>query len=256
MFGRTIYVAAAVCLTASTANAASFHYNDEAGFDALAGTTISVPLPDADDVGVGPYAVGPLTFTSNSGALFFGGTDHWSTLIAGEELAISGKEEFTLEIAGGTTALSFLLHQPGTSTAIVDGCNAACVASTFSFSIYSGATLLDSFIQAPSFDLADFFGFYDAGGFDKIVITETVGTNDNEFFGEFRIAATVIPLPATLPLLCFAGTAKLSQSPTNLRLMGVSLNGGLRACPERAIENAALTAVRFGPEFQWLARSF
>ena len=201
MFGRTIYVAAAVCLTASTANAASFHYNDEAGFDALAGTTISVPLPDADDVGVGPYAVGPLTFTSNSGTLFFGGTDHWSTLIAGEELAISGKEEFTLEIAGGTTALSFLLHQPGTSTAIVDGCNAACVASTFSFSIYSGATLLDSFIQAPSFDLADFFGFYDAGGFDKIVITETVGTNDNEFFGEFRIAATVIPLPATLPLM-------------------------------------------------------
>ncbi len=195
---RPIYLATAFLLgLAAPLHAASF-YSDAAAFSTAAGPTTGVPLPNVGNVGTGPYAVGPLTFDSLSGDLYLGGAFD-STLIPGTDTAISGVENLRIDIAGGTTAFGFYLHEPTANTGTVDACNTTCVESVFSIFAYSGGSQVGVMSFSPANDVANFVGFVHAGGFDTIQILESRGTNDNEFFGGFVIAA--VPVPASLPLL-------------------------------------------------------
>ena len=200
---RIITVAALAGSLAGFHAGAATLYTDLAAFNAASGGTTAVPLPDIGFFGTGPLDVGPLTFTSLSGSMTFGGGFD-STLIPGTDAAISGVEAFRVDIGAGATAFSFYIHEPTkTGSATVDGCNTTeCVDSTFDIEVYSGGSLINSFAVEPVDDAADFFGIFDVSGFDSVVIRErntSVFSNDNEYFGAFGV--TVIPLPPALPAL-------------------------------------------------------
>lgn len=176
-------------------------HTSAATFDADAGATMDVPLPDVGSVGTGPFAVGPLTFDSLSGTLFLGGI-YGSTLIPGHDTAISGIESLRISMDTVTTAFGFFLHEPTTDTGLVDACNFTCVESTFEISAFLGGALVGSTIQSPDNDIAAFYGLVDLGGFDSVEIREISGTADNEFFGGFVVGIPApVPLPASLPLI-------------------------------------------------------
>lgn len=194
----SVVAAVAAFLLAGQASAASFFINDETGFGAAAGALTEIALPDSGLVGTGPVDVDPLTFDSLSGDLYFGGV-FGSTLIPGNDTAISGVENLQIDINVSTTAFRFFLVEPTTDSGLIDACNFVCVQSTFMIEAFRGGLSLGSAIFDPLDDFANFVGVFDAGGIDRVRIIETVGTADNEFFGAFAIAA--VPVPAGLPLL-------------------------------------------------------
>jgi len=199
MMIRKILAASFVSLaTASAAFSATFYVNDAAGFGGVAGTLKEVPLPDVGKVGTGPVTVGPLTFDSQSGDLFFGG-GFGSTLIPGNDTAISGTEDLQIDINVNSTAFRFFLVEPTTNTGQIDACNFTCVQSTFMIEAFRGGASVGSESFDPIDDFANFVGIFDAAGIDRVLITETTGNADNEFFGSFAIAT--IPVPASLPLI-------------------------------------------------------
>lgn len=199
---RKIFLATLLSVAAgSAAFSATFFVNDAAGFDAVAGGTTEVALPNSGNVGTGPVAVGPLTFDSQSGDLYLGGA-FGTALIPGVDTAISGVENLQIDISVSTTAFRFYLVEPTTDTGAVDACNFTCVQSTFMIEAFRGGLSLGSTTFEPLDDFANFIGIVDKSGIDRVLITETQGNADNEFFGGFAIAA--VPIPATLPMLLAA----------------------------------------------------
>ena len=100
---------------------------------------------------------------------------------------------------GLSTAYGFYFHEPASSTGQLDGCNTACVDSTFSIEFYLGGALLDSIEFRPPDDRLFFGGIILDELFDEVRFVEIVGSNDNEFFGEMYIVS--VPEPSTLLLL-------------------------------------------------------
>jgi len=100
-------------------------------------------------------------------------------------------------------AFGFEMFEP-TSSALNIGCNTTCVDSTFVVQLFAGSTSLGSFTLTPQNDTVQFFGFWNSVAFDKITITETVGSNDNEYFGNFYSGgrpSSSVPEPVSFTLL-------------------------------------------------------
>ena len=121
-------------------------------------------------------------------------------LFGGAGFAISGVENFTgtLSDGGKMTSLRFEVYEP-TDRQLLEGCNTTCVDSQFMLQLFNDGTEVfsanffptDDFVQGVS--VAQ--GFY---VFDTFVVTEVVGTNDNEFFANFEATRLApVPLPAT-----------------------------------------------------------
>lgn len=186
------------------------HTDDKAAFLAATGATSIGALPGSGGTGT---TVGSVTFTNAPASSIAFGV--WSNEIAGNDLAVSGLENFNLAIAGGTYALGFDFHEPLESPgAIPPGCNVAtCVDSPFKIQIFAGVTSLGVFDYNPPNDTSTapggplgFFGVHSNVLFDRVEVREqSPGTNDNEYFGNFFTGATpaVVPEPATLALLGF-----------------------------------------------------
>lgn len=118
-------------------------------------------------------------------------------------MAKGGVENFDFAPLTSTYAFGFSLYEPGSSTATLNGCNTTCVDSTFVASLYSGATSLGSWEIKPTDSTFSFYGFWSSDPITSITIRETLGSNDNEFFGEFYTGTTAspVPLPAAAWLL-------------------------------------------------------
>lgn len=202
---------AAAILAAGTAQAVTV-YTDETAFVTATGAN-DVALPNLGSVG-SSTTVGDLTLSLNGGGAsnLFVGTSGWestfgpqfSTLIDGNDIGISGPENFAIDFGLRATAFGMFVHEPTdpgpAAPTSPNVCNTgSCVDSEFTISLFRNGSAIGSFILNPVDDSADFIGFADSMGFDRIEITETVGTDDNEFFGGFKLA--VVPLPASLPLL-------------------------------------------------------
>jgi hypothetical protein len=176
---RILIVAGALSLAPLAATAASVTeatVTDAGGFDVTAGAGSSFPGDSSPFVG---------------------------TIFGGEGIAISGVENFSSVLAGGglMSALSFDIYEP-TTTQLLEGCNTTCVDSIFQVEFFKGATLIASFAGlAPADDAITNYSFGPLAAFDKFVITETQGSNDNEFFANFSATLAPVPLPAGLPLL-------------------------------------------------------
>ena len=199
----------ALALTIPSASLSATFFTSAVNWEAAAGPTAAVVLPDSTG-GVSSISAGDLTFSISGSAtnmLTGPNDDYWSTVIPGNDLAISGPEDFTISFGTAVNAFSFLMHEPTLGTppgpTNPDTCNTTCFNSLFNFALYSGATLLGSFNFDAADDAAQFVGFTSATAFDRVVVDDVRGTSDNEFFGQFRVSAPLapVPLPTSLPLL-------------------------------------------------------
>ncbi|MBT8472013.1 MAG: VPLPA-CTERM sorting domain-containing protein [Marinicaulis sp.] len=219
---NSIVVGLTFGLVAAGHAAAAVLVTDESAF--LAGTdTVAVDLPDLGNTGTGDTTVGPLTFSSNGGGatdLFMGTSGvegsfgpQFSTLIDGHDIAISGPENFAIDIDSIVTAFAFEIHEPSSSASATptrpDVCNATCFDTTFEIRLFNGVALVDTLIVNATDDSAFFVGIMEAAGFDRVEVFDVTATNDNEFFGSFRVGdIDPIPLPAAAALI-LAGLAGL-----------------------------------------------
>lgn len=177
-------------------------YDDRADFVSDSGSVGIGAIPQ--NVDPASFVLGGLTFTQNAPSSL-NTSINWSTLISEDfDLAINGIEGFNVDSPGPLYAFGFDFHEPNVaSPSSPDTCNATCFDSTFAVSLLSGGTLVGSFsFNAPDAQLW-FVGVTSTIGFDRIEIRETVGNIDNEFFGNFLISRTPVPVPepGTLALL-------------------------------------------------------
>lgn len=84
-----IFATLTALLVAAGANAAILH-TDAASFDAATSDPVVTALPHSGYVG-NSAVVDDLTFTTLSGALYFGYVREWSTVLDGPELAVDGR---------------------------------------------------------------------------------------------------------------------------------------------------------------------
>jgi len=196
-------------------------FSDQATFLAATGATCaSCPMPD---LGFGvpagtPVVVNAVTFTSvsPSGNLFIGGTgvgvpnNDWTSLIAGNDIAISGPSNLDVGLTAPVFSFGFQFHEPTCNntntgnncglgvlgqveigTAVTTGNE---VDSTFTVTLKNGVNTVASFqFNAPD-DVASFVGVQSDMSFDKVEIRETVGGDEDEHFGEFFTGTVPIEL--------------------------------------------------------------
>lgn len=173
-------------------------FSDRTDFvNATGASSLTGPLPDLAGSQGTSVTLGDATLTA-ANSIFVG--TGWSTLLPNQRaIAISGTENLTVAInTAPVNAFGFYFHEPGSSTAPLDGCNTTCVDSTFRIDLLLNNVIVDSSVTfAPINDTALFLGFVYDTFFDEVRFTEIVGTNDNEFFGEM-FAGVAVPAPATL----------------------------------------------------------
>jgi hypothetical protein len=190
-------------------------YTDEATFIGATGaSSITGVIPNLGNVGTGPNVVGDVTIDSLSGNLFLGtsgvGGDFetfgWSTLIPGNDIAISGVESFevTVNLADNVSAFGLVIHEPTSNEPLTpDACNfPTCPDSTFDLTLFLGAAMVDTISFNPANDVLTFFGVDSDMAFNRVTIVENTGNADNEYFGEFFAAK--VPEPTTLMLFSLA----------------------------------------------------
>ncbi len=173
-------------------------YTDDAAFSAVTGAvSLTGPLPDIGNQGLS-VTLGDATLTAANNIFVGAG---WSTLLPNKRaIAISGLENLSISIdTGEATAFGWYFHEPVSSEAMLDGCNATCVDSTFLIEFLSGGISVDSINFNPADDRVIFLGIILDMVFDEVTFTEIVGGIDNEFWGEMFVAR--VPEPGTLGLL-------------------------------------------------------
>jgi hypothetical protein len=192
---KTFIFTAAALICASASSAAT--YTDRATFLAQGGTYTDHTNIAAD-----------FTISSGGGGAnaFLDSTTYTDKFSPNPYVVISGVENFNAVVtfASAIYAFGMDVYEP-TSPSLFNGCNVTtCVESTFELSFLNGASLLETIIFSPANDILDFIGYSNASAFDRIEVRETVGTNDNEMFGNFVTSTTqlnAVPLPGGLPLL-------------------------------------------------------
>jgi hypothetical protein len=184
------------------ADAATILFSDRTTFETATGATGVGAIPQ----GLGPFTLGPLSFENQAGS----GLSHevnWSTLISEDfDLAVSGVENYNVVSSSVSLfAFGFDFHEPSTSTPpgpqFPDTCNTTCVESTFQITVLNGALIVGSHVFSMPNDVLTFVGVSSTDPFNRIEIREIIGTNDNEFFGNFLVAREPVPEPSLLALL-------------------------------------------------------
>ena len=170
--------------------------NDTAFSTATGAVSLTGPLPDVGAQGTSTV-LGDATLSAGN-TIFVGAG--WSSLMpGGNAIAISGPENLDIALNTGlASAFGFYFHEPGSNTGQLDGCNTACVDSAFEIDFYRGGMLLGTQAFDPPHDVLYFFGIILDEAFDEVRFRETVGSNDNEFYGEMYVKP--VPEPAALLL--------------------------------------------------------
>jgi hypothetical protein len=107
----------------------------------------------------------------------------FSVRLAGNELALSERESFNVDITTGKKfSFGFDFVEPQ-----FDPNGGAFVESTFEVMLKNGATTSGSFLFERPNDSAQFVGVRTGleEGFDRVEVREVIGDIDNEFFGQF-----------------------------------------------------------------------
>lgn len=201
---QTLFTAtlAAGLTVAAMCSAATVH-TSHVSFAAAAPQSSDVILPNTGGQGA-TGTVGPLTFTAGPGAtnVFFGTAGlstpipgGWSSLLSGNDLAISGPENFELNVAGGAYALGFEIHEPTLDQNTTDGCFAVCFDTELFVEWLRGGTVIASQTVFPIDNGLSFVGYTDAVAFDGVRVTDVTNTIDEEHFGNFQLAQTPVPVP-------------------------------------------------------------
>ncbi len=171
-------------------------------------STSATPIGALPSSGANGTAIGNVTFTSSNPIVF----GNWSNEIGGFDLAISGAENFNMTIASSANSIAFDMHEPTTASG-PPGCNAAvCVDSPFTIELFSGTTSLGTFQYNAPDDVSvnsggplGFFGVYSSISFNRVEVRDVNGNLDNEYFGNFLLGNTTIPVSAPSTLLLVLG---------------------------------------------------
>ncbi len=195
-------LSAILVMTCANSHAAITEYSDRATFIAATGST-DLPALMPEVASALSLTAGGFTFTPAPGSTL-NNSLNWSTLISGDnDLAVNGVESFNVASTNPLFAFGFDFHEPNESTppgpTFPDTCNAACVDSEFRITLKNGASVVGMFDFTRPKDSLEFVGFSSMLPFDTIELRETVGTADNEFFGNFLAAP--VPEPGALVLL-------------------------------------------------------
>lgn len=208
-----VSVALVALASSSPALAALVSYaDDETGFLSASGAASIGALPTGTGNGT---VVGAVTFTNGPGSVI--AFNNFSNELAGNDLGVSGVENFNATIAGGAYAFGFKVHEPtyfGTNSGSTGtwGCNAPCFDTTFRIEFFDGATSLGSFTYNAPDDASTaaggpvgFFGVTSSIAFDRVQVRDVTNQIDNEMFGEFVIGTNApgtpgVPEPASLAL--------------------------------------------------------
>jgi hypothetical protein len=197
-----VLLAAFSTLPGVGADAATILFTDRTAFVTATGATGVGAIPE----GLGPFTLGPLSFQDQSGSSM-AHERNWSTLITENfDLAVSGPENYNVVSSSVSLfAFGFDFHEPSLSTppgpVFPDTCNTACVESTFQITVLNGALVVGSHVFSMPDDVLTFVGVSSTDPFNRIEIREIMGTNDNEFFGNFLVGREPVPEPSLLALL-------------------------------------------------------
>ena len=173
-FKKLAAILAAFAALSGPAAAATFH-TSQASWDAKTDSETAVVLPPTGSVT--SFTAGDLTFSRTGGSsnLIVGTRADWSSVIAGDDLAVSGPEDVLIDFASAVTGFAFLLHEPTVNNGpsnLTDSCNATCVDTEFVFRLFLGGSQIASFNFNPADNIANFVGFTHRGGFDRLVIDD------------------------------------------------------------------------------------
>ncbi len=203
----SLSLAALLLLVGASSEATIILYSDKTDFLTDTGATSATgPLPNLGAVGA-TQTVGTVAFTSLSGSLHFGaGADDWTTLIPGNDFAISGVESFEADLlAGPAFSLGFDFHEPTDPGGFpVNGCHAPCFDSTFSVTLLLGGVDIpgSTFLYNAPDDVLAFVGVWTDFAFDGFRIIDETATIDDEFWGEFYTGITpAVAEPGSVLLL-------------------------------------------------------
>lgn len=210
------------CLTSSTAaSAALVTYTSKSGFLADTGASSATgAIPAATVTHMGAFTLGSVTisaprwFTGDRTGVFPGGGEIAVSQGAGDAGGFVNDGVDT-DFAGAVDAAGFEFYEPVDPSFF--GCNTACVNSTYVVRVMNGSTVLEEVSLTHARGTAQFFGISSTVAFTGLRIRETVGTDDNEYYGQFftHTAATPpppgVPEPAT-PWLVLASLLALAQA--------------------------------------------
>ena len=174
------------------------------GLDGVSSITGAIPASG----GGTSLTIGDVTFSTALDPLAISiALGNRSTLIAGNEIAISGSESLglALNLADPAFALGFDFHEPSVTGTSTNGTNTPYFHdSTFTIELLLGSSLVDTTLFTPNNDELVFFGVVSDMAFDTVRIFEDAGglvsgyphdiNNDNEFYGQFY-ASTIAPVP-------------------------------------------------------------
>jgi len=188
--------------TAVSANATVITFDSRADFEAATGAAVVGAIPESGSTV--EFSIGSLNFKNAGGGSTLNASLNWSTKISEAfDLAINGPENFDVDSTTPLYSFGFDFHEPTAPRppAFPDTCNLpTCVDSTFQLRLLSGMTTVALYEFTRPKDSLEFVGIWTSDPFDRIEIRETVGTADNEFFGNFTIGTTPAPEPVSLAL--------------------------------------------------------
>ena len=178
-------------------------FDDQTAFLNATGATSNGAIPNVGGVSSGTYTLNDITFSIAGGstALYVGsgGVLDWTTRTSGHDIALSGPEDMdvTISLASSVFALGFdfveVEFDPNLNGPFID--------STFKVTFKDDSTTIGDFdFNAPN-DVAAFVGAWTDVAFNTVEIRETIGSDGNEFFGEFYLGTNPVPEPGTMLLL-------------------------------------------------------
>jgi hypothetical protein len=210
-------------LSASPASAGGLKkYYSKATFltDTVA-TSATGPLPDAGRVldaevdPLGTYGLGSLTFrlAVRSDYIYVGAGDSvaapdWYPQTPGHDMAF-GWENMQVSMAGPVYSFGFDIVEPDATMPSFGGTPEE---STYEFLLFNGA----SFVGRVQFegtsipnDVEAFIGVWSDRPFDRVVVNDITGGDDDEFLGEFYTGTTPLGCTVDLGLSYSGGTLSI-----------------------------------------------
>jgi hypothetical protein len=211
--------ATVLCAATGWAGAASVStFTSLASFQTSTGATAASGALPTGGATFSSATVGSVTLSAPNAQFV-----NWSTLLSavqtGGVLVVSQgagdvggviNDGINAQFAAPVFSAGFAFHEPGSSTAIIDGCNTTCVNSQWSLRLMSGATLVAAVPWTFPKDQASFVGVWSDTAFNRLEVRETLGTDDNEFYGQFYTGlAAAVPEPGSAALLGLGAAALL-----------------------------------------------
>jgi hypothetical protein len=200
----------------------TFH-NRAAFLAATAATSATGPLPDVGiilDANVSPpvssYPLGSLTFglTFGSDNVFMGtaGTPalpDWYPGTPGNDMAF-GWERFEVATSGPVYSFGFDIVEPDATMPPFGGIPEE---STYEFVLYNGSVLVGHVLfdgaSIPN-DVETFIGIWSDKPFDRVVINDISGSDDDEFLGEFYTGTVAFGCTMNVGLSYSGGTFRMN----------------------------------------------